>query len=130
MRRYRNTAGEVFRFGVVGVTATLVHFLVLNGAVGAIGTVLANGFAFCCAVGVTYFGQSIWVFKQQPLNLYRLRRFMVSAIGGLGANMGLMAILAEGVGWHHNLVFALSLVVVPSFLFFLNKFWVFKGTPQ
>jgi len=126
--QYKRTAREVVRFGVVGGMATLTHFIVLNGTARLFGVVLANGVAFCCAVWVTYFGQSIWVFKQPPLDFSRMRKFMVSAVGGLILNIGLMAFFSELLGWHYNLVFVCSLFLVPFVLFFVNKFWVFRGT--
>ncbi len=120
-------AGEVLRFGAVGVTATLVHFLVLNACVQGAGMppVPATGIAFCAAVCVTYLGQSLWVFRQPLYAPGRLQKFAVSALGGLLANMALMALLSDMLGMNYNIAFALCLAIVPGAQFLVNKLWVF-----
>ena len=126
----RLPAGEVLRFGVVGVTATLVHFLVLNAGVQLLGLdpVVANGIAFSVAVFVTYTGQSLWVFRQPLHAPGRLQKFAASALGGLVANMALMALFSDLLGLHYNIAFALCLVIVPGCQFVVNKLWVFGHT--
>lgn len=126
----RLPTGEVLRFGVVGVTATLVHFGVLNAAVRLAGLdpVIANGIAFSVAVFVTYVGQSLWVFRQPIYAPGRLQKFATSAVGGLVANMALMALFSDLFGLHYNIAFGLCLIIVPGCQFVVNKLWVFGAT--
>lgn len=127
--------GEVVRFGVTGLFATLVHFLVLTTAVEllALSPVLANGLAFCVAVTVTYLGQSRWVFREaQKVSgaaaAGRLSRFGVSVVAGLLGNMGIMALATRGLGLNYRIGFLAGLVIVPVAIFVINKFWVFGGS--
>lgn len=109
--------------------ASLVHFLLLNAGVRLVGIppAPANGVAFLAAVNVTYFGQSLWVFRRPGLCFTRIRRFGMSATGGLVANVALMALFVDGLGWNYNLAFAFLLLIVPAVLFCVNKCWVFRS---
>ncbi len=120
--------GEVLRFGIVGITATLTHFVVLTLGVEAIGMdpVPANGLAFACAVCVTYLGQSFWVFQVKRHSLKQLQKFLVSAVGGFIANLLLMALITQALGLHYYVGFLAVTILVPLGTFLLNKFWVFK----
>ena len=121
-------SAQLLRFGVVGVAATLVHLstLWLGVEQGGLPPAIANGIAFGAAVSVTYFGQALWVFRRFDHNLYRLRRFAVSVVGGLLANVGIMAFAVQLLGLHYLFGFATALVVVPAISFFVSKFWVFS----
>ncbi len=121
---------EVARFGVIGVMATLCHFIVLNLLAAPLGSVAANCVAFLCAVNVTYFGQSIWVFKRRSIQGAQMRRFAVSAISGLILNAVLMAAFTGLFAWHYNQAFILIVFLVPAILFLINKFWVFAEAPH
>lgn len=119
---------EILRFGAVGVIATLVHFGTLLVGVEQAGfsPVLMNGIAFCLAVGVTYFGQSVWVFRNQQRSMPQIVRFGVSVLVGLLGNMAIMAIAVNILHQHYAVGFFTALIVVPAATFVLNKFWVFR----
>lgn len=118
---------EIVRFAITGVLATVTHYLVLWAGVEQAGMspVPANGLAFCTAVGVTYAGQSLWVFRVETHGWAQLRKFLVTALAGLAANMGLMALLNRGLGLDYRVAFLVILVVVPAGTFVANKYWVF-----
>lgn len=126
-RLARLPLGEILRFGVVGVLATLTHFAVLTLAVEAVGLPPApsNGLAFCVAVCVTYLGQSIWVFRQTDHGGTRMAKFLLTALGGLAANVGIMALAVDVLGLDYRVGFVTGLVLVPAGTYLVNKFWVF-----
>lgn len=125
--RRRLPPGEVLRFAIVGIAATATHFAVLAAGVELAGLdpVAANGIAFASAVCVTYLGQSLWVFRVAAHSLAQLRKFLTAAIGGFLANIGLMALITDGLGLHYLVGFATVTVLVPLGTFLANKFWVF-----
>lgn len=118
---------QVMRFFVVGVTATLVHFTVLTLGVEAAGLdpVVANGLAFVCAVWVTYLGNSLWVFPVARHSFAQIRKFLLTAVGGFLANIGLMALVTDVLALHYLVGFVTVLTLVPLGTFLANKFWVF-----
>lgn len=126
MRR-RLPPGEVLRFAITGIAATLTHFTVLTLGVeaGGLGPVPANGLAFACAVCVTYLGQALWVFRVAGHSLVQVQKFLVSAGAGFAANIGLMALITGPLGLHYLAGFAAVTLLVPLGTFLANKFWVF-----
>jgi putative flippase GtrA len=124
----RAPSGQLLRFGVVGVAATLVHLGTLRLGVERAGIppAIANGIAFSTAVGVTYLGQALWVFHRFDHSLARFRRFAVSVLGGLLANVGIMAFAVQILGLHYLAGFVAALILVPAGTFVVNKFWVFS----
>jgi len=123
---------EIVRFGLVGLCATAVHFLVLLFAVErlAIPASPANGLAFVSAVSVTYAGQSLWVFRDRSRQgTGQIARFALSLAIGVVANMAIMALAVHVLGLGYRAGFAIGVVVVPLLSFFVNKLWVFQGDP-
>lgn len=121
--------GQLLRFGVTGVVATLVHFLALTGAVEHlhIPPSIANGLAFCCAVGVTYTGQAFWVFGARDHSARRFAKFLTTALGGLLANVAIMAFAVDILGLAYRIGFVGALILVPLGTFVINKLWVFRS---
>ena len=124
----RAPSGQLLRFGVVGIAATLVHLGTLRLGVERAGIppAIANGIAFSAAVGVTYLGQALWVFRRSDHSLARFRRFAVSVLGGLLANVGIMAFAVQVLGLHYLVGFVAALTLVPAGTFVVNKLWVFS----
>lgn len=125
----RLPAGEILRFGCVGVLATLTHFVILSLGVELLHLppVLANGIAFSVAVLVTFFGQSFWVFRGHGgTDAGRIGRFGLSLVMGLLANMAIMALATGPLGLPYQTGFVAGLVLVPMASYVLNKFWVFR----
>ncbi len=120
--------GEVLRFAAVGVVATQVQFCVKTHAVEAAlqPPDTPNGLAFCAAVAVTYLGQSHWVFRAPQHSLARLQKFLLTALGGLAANIGIMALVVNGLGLPYQVGFVTALLLVPTATFVINKLWVFR----
>lgn len=121
---------EILRFGIVGVMATVMHFAVLTLAVGHLHLppTLSNGGAFLCAVGVTYLGQSLWVFRgHDGRSTAQILRFAASLALGFVANIAVMAIVTRGFGLDYRVGFLVGCVTVPVLSFFVNKLWVFRS---
>jgi putative flippase GtrA len=122
-------ASEIARFVVVGVMATIVHFSALITAVEHLGLAPspANGIAFLCAVGVTFFGQSFWVFRGHGgLALAKMIRFACSLAIGFTANLGIMAVCTRIFGFDYRIGFLACVAIVTVLNFVVNKLWVFK----
>lgn len=119
---------EILRFVLVGGMATLVHFTVLSLAVerGDLDPALANGAAFLSAVGVTFLGQSLWVFRGHGrLSLPKILRFAISLAAGFATNVTIMAVATRILNLDYRVGFLAGLVVATGLGFVLNKFWVF-----
>jgi putative flippase GtrA len=121
---------ELLRFGAVGLAATAVHFALLTLLVEAAGLPppAANGAAFLGALGVTYLGQSLWVFPGRSRHGPRqMLRFAASLAIGFGANVAIMALSVQVLGLGYRAGFVLAVLLVPALSFVVNRFWVFDG---
>jgi putative flippase GtrA len=120
---------EILRFGCVGLAATLTHFAVLSLGVERLGLppALANGLAFAVAVGVTWAGQSAWVFRGHGRSGPGLAaRFAVSLAAGFLGNVAIMFLVTRIIGLHYRVGFVIALIVVPAGSYLLNRRWVFR----
>lgn len=126
--RYRTSAGQLFRFGIVGVLATVTHVTIVTILVEvfAVPVLTSNFFAFCTAVFVSYFGNLKWVFGKEADHRSFFPRFVFAAVTGLGLNQGIMYLLVERLGWDYRLGLAVVIFVVPFLTFLMNRFWVFR----
>lgn len=126
------TIGQIARFGVVGVLATTVHFVVLSVGTDVYGQspVAMTALAFCCAVLITYTGQTIWVFGVRQHGAGQLLRFGISVGAGLFGNVAIMYLVVELLGGPYQAGFLSGLVLVPITTFVLNKYWVFSTPDQ
>lgn len=124
-----NSFIEVTRFGIVGLAATAMHYLVLTVLVELvrIPPTPANGLAFLCALGITYLGQSLRVFRKRSQHgVSQVLRFIVSLAVGLLSNMAIMAISVHAFKLDYQTGFLLALIFVPMLSFMINRSWVFR----
>lgn len=135
-----NTLRQFVRFGMVGVTNTLVSYAIyvavlqgfrIAGVQCAYDYIVASVTAFVLSVLWSYMLNSAFVFKKQRSFLTVLSEIAKSYISyGLSglviANLILYA-LVDGLGISAYLSFFLVLVVTVPMNFILNKFWTFKA---
>lgn len=114
---------QVGRFGAVGLLATLMHATVLALCLWAgLSPVVGNLIAFFGAVGISYWGQRLWVFGHRPVRLWK---FWAVALLGAGLHaVGMPVLLALGAGvWPAWWVLT---VTVPVVGFLASRFWAFR----
>jgi putative flippase GtrA len=120
----------LFRFGAVGLGATLVHFLVAVGAVqfGKLAPQLANVLGFGVAFCVSFLGQWRWTFLQRvSVPVARaLPLYLMVSIGGFAANALAYEWLLTHTAWRYDVALAVVLVAVASMTFALSRYWVFR----
>ena len=125
---------ELFRFGVVGVLATIVHYIVAILSVEAAGLVplVANVIAFGCAFPVSFVGHLNWTFRDQTDGHSAADRrhywgkFFATALAGLAVSQLVVFVLADALDIYHRIAFAAALVLAPTTVFVLSKFWAFR----
>jgi putative flippase GtrA len=123
------TLGQIARFGVVGLLATATHYLILAVGTDVYGQspVLMTALAFCCAVLVTYAGQSLWVFRVRRHDVGQALRFGISVLAGLLGNVAIMYLVVERLGGRYQAGFLAGVILVPLLTFVLNRTWVFSA---
>lgn len=135
--QWRHEITRFFRFGIVGVSATLVDFAILTALKYFFGwpTLLANLISYSCGTLNSFMLNRSWVFPEarSDRSLRQLFRFIAINVVGLVLNMTLLLLLEMVFG---NLLPNPAYAFIPAkigatglvFLwnFFANRYWTFN----
>jgi len=138
MRRVGDRAARILRmplvlqfvkFGIVGVSNTLIFFAVYTLLLKAFGVwyVAASGIGF--AVGATngFLWNRAGTFKGHVGDALTPVRWFVVQSSGLLINLGLVYLFVDGFGLGKLEGQAVTIVVVTVVTFLVNRAWTFKG---
>lgn len=119
---------QIGRFGVVGAVATGVHLVVGLGLHHGAGLVpfWANLVAFCCALGVSFLGQTRLTFPDATADGGAFLRFAGVALTGLALNQVLVWLVTSAFGGPYWLALTIIFATVPWITFALLKFWALR----
>ncbi|MET0377456.1 MAG: GtrA family protein [Spongiibacteraceae bacterium] len=120
---------QLARFGVVGVAAMCVHWLVVRLLVPAgMAPLLANVVGFGVAFNISYFGHRNWTFASDSAHRATFWRFLTVALTSFALNEALYSVLLQFMDY--SLALAIVLVAVSVLTFILSKLWAFRHPPQ
>lgn len=128
MRKDINEFISLIKFGIVGVSNTLVNwiiFFILNHI--GVYYITANVIAYLIATANSYFWNSKWVFKfKKEENLKAPLRFILLNLIGLILNSTILYLLVDLLHFSRmiSLIIATGIVMIVNY--FINKIWVFK----
>ena len=123
------------KFGGVGLCSTATHVGVYSALIEflSVAPLISNFFAFCVAVGVSFFGHFHWTFASEGNGRRPARtaflRFLVTALVGLGLNSLIVYLVDKVLGLHYFYSVLGMLFLVPPFLFIMSKYWAFQEQP-
>ena len=126
----------LFRYGIVGVAASAVHFALAYIAFEKfqINFFLSHFIGFIFGLFTAYYGHYFYSFKDDEEHGKRFPKFLVTALAALILHQGGAYLFVKVLGLDYtSRVLPLLVVTVPVFTFLLNKFWVFselKETPK
>jgi len=126
---------ELTSFGLVGLTAMLVHFMSAIAAIELLGMPVwsANILAFLMAVPVSNLGHSIFTFSAERygrtgrMTGRSTRRFLIVALSGFALNETSVLILIYQFAVPHRFALLITLVGVAGLLYLSSKFWAYRG---
>ena len=120
---------QVSRFALVGVTALMVHWLVVRLLVPlGLAPLVANVFGFLVAFNVSYFGHRKLTFKAEQLNHSRtLPKFATVALGSFAINESLYALLLLFTPLRYDIALFIVLGVVAVLTYLFSRFWAFAA---
>jgi putative flippase GtrA len=124
---------QYFKFGTVGLSATLVHVLIFVTMIEilAIRPLLSNLLAFSVAVSVSFAGHFHWTFR--PGSVERrgrskaeaLMKFFFIAFLGLVLNSITVYFLIDIFALPYVYALFVMTIIVPIIIFLLSKHWAF-----
>jgi putative flippase GtrA len=119
---------QLTRFGVVGLSASVVNFVIVIFLVELFHMypLLANLFAFFTAFMVSYIGHRYWTFAHKDHRFVKcMPRFFITALLSLTVSEGLYyLVLRYKVSYEIGLLLVIAIVACLSFT--LSKFWAFR----
>lgn len=128
--KLREQFRQLATFGLVGITATAVHYVTALALSQVIPLAYANPVGFLAAFGVSYFGHLRLTFRvavSETRHTTRLTRFFVVAmLGFLAGQTMLLTLSSTGVlkEWQTLLI---AVAIIPVTTFIISRFWVFKS---
>ncbi len=137
MRRVGDRAARILRmplilqflkFGIVGVSNTLisfaVYFLLLQAGVWYLA---ASGIGFAVGAVNGFLLNRAWTFRGHVGDALTPVRWFVVQSCGLLVNLGLVYLFVDGFGLDKLVGQALTIGIVTVLTFFVNRAWTFKA---
>ncbi len=114
-------------FGIVGVAATLTHYLMALGSHEGLGLNLyaANLMGYVTAMTVSFYGHG-WLTFRVELTRATLQRFVIASVSTFLSSELLLWALETGTDLSHRITLSIVVISVPLVSFVLNKFWVYR----
>lgn len=123
----KKTFGQLFRYGVVGLSSNLVgYFLYLGLTRLGLGPKTAMTLLYCVGVAQTFVFNKKWTFAHKKNGGLALFRYCVTYGLGYFINLAALLIAVDYWGWPHQWVQAAMILGLAAFLFSIQKFWVFR----
>ena len=116
------------RFGVVGVLATMTHFVVLAImlSLAHTGPVSSNVVAYFLALGVSFIGHHFWTFRSSGAFLPTFLRFFGASGCAFLISSLLLVFLIRIVKVSDPIAAFMSAAVIPLITYSASRLWVFR----
>ena len=128
LRSIATETGRMFRFGLVGLGATLVYAVVTAAAneAFAVAPVVASIIGQAASTGVSYLGHSAFSFRVRPNHRDFLWRFLAIAALAFALAAGITWLIADVGRLSPRIAIAAVTVVIPIVNYLCNRLWVFR----
>jgi putative flippase GtrA len=123
---------QFVKFGIVGVSNTLIFFLVYTLLLKVFGVwyVAASGIGFAVGAVNGFLWNRRWTFSGHVGDALTPVRWFVVQTSGLLANLGLVYLFVDGAGLGELIGQAITIVIVTVLTFFANRAWTFRIQPE
>jgi putative flippase GtrA len=117
---------EMRKYGVVGILNNLLGYLIYLFVTWFwLDPKIAVTLMYPIGVATAYFGHAKYSFSYKGRHSNGLVRYAIAHLIGYGANIGMLYLLWNQLGYPHQLVQAVAIFVVAGVLFFLFRYFVF-----
>lgn len=119
-------------FAVVGAVATAAHLAAALAAreIAGLAPLIANFCGYACAVSISYLGNARLTFRTRAADAGQAARFLVTSLGVLAFNQGLVWLLVERGGWDFRWAMGPVVVGSPILSFAISKLWAFRARAE
>ncbi len=131
MNQVRLTLQQVARYGIVGLSANALGYLLyLALTTMHVEPVVAMTLLYVVGVLQTFIFNRRWTFEHGGRVGVAFKRYVFLYLLGYGINLAVMRLLVGAMGWPHQWVMLGLVLGMPLFFFVGQKFWVFAGPAQ
>lgn len=120
--------GQFVRYALVGLASNAllyVSYLALTWA--GLGPKVSMTLVYALGVACTFIFNKRWSFQHGGLHGPAFARYCAAYGLGYVANLALLYLLADVMGFAHEWVQGVLILVISLMLFALQKFWVFRA---
>lgn len=122
--------GQVFRYGVVGVLNNLLGYLIYLVVTWFwLDPKIAVTVMYPIGAVTAYFGHARYSFAYSGRTSHGIVRYVIAHLIGYGANIGMLYLFSDRLGYPHQLVQAVAIVAVAGILYMLFRCFVFPRRP-
>ncbi len=119
-------SNQLLRFLIVGIASNAVLYLLYLAATSVgIGHKCAMTGLFALGILQTFFFNKNWSFEDRGASSLTFLRYTMAYGFAYGINLAAMLVLVDRYHLSDRLVQAAMIVVVATFLFVVQRFWVF-----
>ena len=123
----RTTLGQLLRYGIVGLASNALGYaLYLGLSYAGLGPKLAMSLLYVLGMLQTFVFNKRWSFRHEGMHGQAFIRYIVTYGIGYFINLLALFVLVDRLGFPHQIVQAVLIVIIALFLFMLQKLWVFR----
>ncbi|MBM3273358.1 GtrA family protein [Candidatus Kaiserbacteria bacterium] len=121
------TLCQVFRYGVVGVLNNLLGYLIYLVVTWLwLDPKMAVTLMYPIGAATAYFGHARYSFAYSGRTSHGIARYTIAHLIGFGANISMLYLFSDQLGYPHQLVQAVAIVAVAGILYLLFRYFVFS----
>jgi len=125
---------QLIRYGLVGVASNLAMYLIyLFITYLAVEPKTAMTSVYLIGASVGFVGNRKWTFAHRGNAVNSALRYVAAHLSGYLLNLIILVVFVDRLGYPHQAVQAVAIIVVAMFLFILFKHFVFldnEGAPK
>lgn len=118
---------QLIRYGLVGVaTNVAIYFIYLLTTYLGLEPKIAMTLVYIIGASIGFVGNQKWTFAHRGKVSSAALRYMLAHLFGYILNLLLLVIFVDKLGYAHQWVQAVAIVIVAGFLFVIFKYFVFR----
>jgi len=126
-KQFSTVYSQFVKFAIIGVISNLIlYFLYILITFIGLGPKLAMTISYLIGVTQTFLFNRKWTFKYNGSARQSMVRYIVSYGIGYCLNFIVLLVLVDKIGWPHQAVQGVMVLLLACILFLLQKFWVFR----
>lgn len=131
MDKFTAMLTQVARYGVVGVLNNLLGYLIYLVVTWLwLDPKVAVTLMYPVGAVTAYFGHARYSFAYSGRTSLGIVRYAIAHLIGYGANIGMLYLFSDRLGYPHQLVQAVAIVAVAGILYLLFRYFVFPNRSQ